>query len=288
MTILGQPNDKLKGYMANIAKRSPLRLVRSLAAPFASDTDEVSSVISSVIGQLGFLLDDALARSMIGRSSFQWDDIKRGGVSLFFILPEAESIVFTRYARLFWASCINAMYRPPAHPVLCVVDEAFSTLGSSAPELFEHAFALAPGFGLRVHLVYQNLPQVQAQFGNQWQSIMGAAGLQQFFAPADLETAKYLVERIGNRTVTVTNVASSYSVNTGADGTTSGSRSTNISTQYFDRPLWTVQELLDMPDDRQLLLFSGLGKALYAARKPYWYSDFHNRFDANPYAPTRR
>lgn len=156
--VLGLPDSQLKAYMGLLAERSPVPLVRSLASAFTADTREVSSIISSVVGQLGFLLDTSIAAAMNGTSSFSWDEVKQGGISLFFVMPEAESVAFSRFNRLFWASCINAMYRPPFHPVLAVIDEASNSLGGSTLEVFEHAFSLWRVFGLSLHLLFQNLP----------------------------------------------------------------------------------------------------------------------------------
>lgn len=285
MTILGLPDTAFKAYMERLAESS-LPFVRNLAGPFCADSKENRGIVSSMIGQLGFLNDARIARVLSGRSSFRWSDLKRGGISVFFCLPEKVAATFGRFSRLFWTSCISSLYQPPFAPILLVIDEAANSLESSM-ELFEHAFALGPGFGLRLHLLFQNLPQLNSLFKEQAQSVMSSAGVIQLFRPNDRTTAQYLSERAGRRTVSILNESTTINENMGDNGHVSSGISTSFSRQYFDRPQWTEQQLYEMSVHKQVLIFEGIGAPVIALRKPYWRSGWAARFDDNPYAPLR-
>jgi hypothetical protein len=52
----------------------------------------------------------------------------------------------------------------------------------------ERAAAHFPGFGVKLWMVLQDLAQLQWQYRNSWQTMIGNAGLVQFFATLNLVT----------------------------------------------------------------------------------------------------
>jgi hypothetical protein len=52
----------------------------------------------------------------------------------------------------------------------------------------ERAAAHLPGFGVKLWMVLQDLAQLQWQYRNSWQTMIGNAGLVQFFATLNLVT----------------------------------------------------------------------------------------------------
>ncbi len=289
--ILSKPDIEVKAFLSVVAEHSPVPFVRQSLAPFGADTDEVSSVISSTLGQLGFLADENIARVLNGPSSFRWSDMKRGGMSIFFCMPEKLAETGSRFTRLFWTSAINAVYESPYHPILMIIDEAANSLHATS-QLFETAFALGRGFGLRLHLLFQNLPQLYGLFKEQSESIMSSAGVTQWYRPNDITTAKYIMERAGNITFPVHKANHAFSTTEGMNDSgrknLSFNTSTSYSTDYYDRPRWTAQQLFEMSTHRQLLFFEGMGAPLAAWRLPYPLSPWASRFDDNPYVVKKR
>ena len=89
-------------------------------------------------------------------------------------------------------------------PVLMMVDE-FAQLGP-IPAI-ENALTYGPGFGLRLWLIVQDIPQLKKNYPESWETILGACGVKQFFGINDLTTAKYLSELIGEQEIEVPTIS---------------------------------------------------------------------------------
>lgn len=89
-------------------------------------------------------------------------------------------------------------------PILMLIDEFFQ-LGPM-PTIV-NTLTYAPGSGLRMWLIVQDLVQLKTNYPKSWETIVGACGIQQFFGVNDLTTAKYLSEMVGDSEVLVPSVA---------------------------------------------------------------------------------
>lgn len=287
MEILRLPASEFKAYMERLTE-SPIPLVRNFAGPFCDESNEVRSIVSTVVGQLSFLNDQQICSILRGPSSFQTRDLKRGGLSLFFCLPDLVTATFPRFSRLLWASIVSSMYRMPYAPCLCIIDEASSSLDGASAKIFEDAFSLGSGYGLRIHLLFQSFAQLKAMFKGEADTIISGAGVKQFFAINDASTAAWIAERAGDTTMTIMNRSVSFNQNVGADGRETSGTSESYAPQYFKRPRWTAQQLYEFPSDQQILFFEGIGAPVIAARKPYWQSAWKERLDDNLLIPKAR
>lgn len=83
-------------------------------------------------------------------------------------------------------------------PVLMMIDEFFQ-LGP-LPAI-ENTLTYAPGFGLRLWLIIQDIGQLKKNYPDTWETILGACGIKQFFGINDLATAKYLSELLGEEEI---------------------------------------------------------------------------------------
>lgn len=283
MRVLGQSPEVFRAYMENLAA-SPIRMVRNVAGQFAEESKEVASIVSTAVGQLGFLNDDNIAACLEGPSSFTWDQVKRGGITLYVCLPEAEAKAYGRFTRAIFACCMKALYRPPQLPCLLLLDEIATAMSGAVMDLLLTCFALGSGAGIRIHAVFQDLQQVHTMFGPQAHTLLSASGVRQFFRPNDEVTARHLAERCGRRTVSL--VHETTGVNTDPRGQESMSH--GYSVQHYDRPLITDYELYEMPNDRQVLIFEGLSAPVFAWRYPYPMTPWADRFDENPFYQAER
>lgn len=89
-------------------------------------------------------------------------------------------------------------------PVLMMIDEFFQ-LGP-IPSI-ENTLTYAPGFGLRLWLIVQDVVQLKKNYPDSWETILGACGIKQFFGVNDLTTAKYISELIGEQEIDVPTVS---------------------------------------------------------------------------------
>jgi type IV secretion system protein VirD4 len=75
-----------------------------------------------------------------------------------------------------------------------MMDE-FATLGHM--EIMERAAAhFFPGFGIKLWVVLQTLKHLQDQYGANWETFVGNAGVVQLFANGDEETLRYAAGRM--------------------------------------------------------------------------------------------
>lgn len=91
-------------------------------------------------------------------------------------------------------------------PVLMMIDEFFQ-LGP-LPSI-ENTLTYAPGMGLRLWLIVQDIGQLKKNYPDSWETILGACGIKQFFGINDLPTAKYLSELMGEEEIDVPSVTMS-------------------------------------------------------------------------------
>lgn len=88
-------------------------------------------------------------------------------------------------------------------PVLMMMDEFFQ-LGPLSG--IENTLTYAPGFGLRLWLIVQDIGQLKKNYPDSYDTILGACGVKQFFGINDLPTAKYVTELLGEEEIEVPSI----------------------------------------------------------------------------------
>lgn len=119
-------------------------------------------------------------------------------------------------------------------PVLMMIDEFFQ-LGP-LPAI-ENTLTYAPGFGLRLWLIIQDIVQLKKNYPDTWETILGACGVKQFFGINDLATAKYLSELMGEEEIDVPSVT--LTKNTSETKGTSSSRTEGTSHSSSTSESWS-------------------------------------------------
>ncbi|KPQ05935.1 MAG: type IV secretion system protein VirD4 [Rhodobacteraceae bacterium HLUCCA12] len=118
-------------------------------------------------------------------------------------------------------------------PILMMIDEFFQ-LGP-LPSI-ENTLTYAPGFGLRMWLIVQDIGQLKKNYPDSWETILGACGIKQFFGINDLPTAKYLSELLGEEEVDVPSITltknRSETRGTNESATVGSSQSTSAGTNW--------------------------------------------------------
>ena len=89
-------------------------------------------------------------------------------------------------------------------PILMLIDEFFQ-LGP-IPSIV-NTLTYAPGSGLRMWLIVQDLNQLKTNYPKSWETIVGACGIKQFFGINEMTTAKYLSEMMGEGEILVPTVS---------------------------------------------------------------------------------
>jgi type IV secretion system protein VirD4 len=197
----------------------------------------------------------------MARSDFQWADLRQDSATVFLVLPPDRLTTYSRWLRLLIAQSIQQLARTPAPsgqpPMLLLLDE-FAALGRLEPVL--QAAGVMAGLGLQLWPILQDLAQLRAAYGPSASTFLANAGLLQVAAPADLETAQWLSQALGNSTIGFETHSSSHTTADNPEG--HGSTSHGRATQRVGRPLLNPDEAMRLPADQQVLLRPGQRAAL--------------------------
>ena len=161
---------------------------------------ERGGVLSTARRNLEFL-ERRPMRRVLAASSFDIDQIKTDdrGVTVYLCLPPQRMDDCGRWLRLVVMSALERMYEieePPAtgYPVLFLLEEFASLRHMPA---IEHAAGYAAGFGVKLWIILQDLPQLKAHYSKGWETFLGNAGAIQAFANGDPTTLEFLSKKLG-------------------------------------------------------------------------------------------
>lgn len=238
---------------------------------------ERSGVISTAQSQT-HILDAPRLVANLAASDFSFGALKAKPATVFLVLPADRLVAFGRWLRLMITEALTELVRRPGRPdqpVLFVLDE-FAALGHLEP--VETAMGLLAGYGVQLWPILQDLSQLKDLYPNRWPTFLGNAGVVQSFGVAETVTAAWLSERLGTRTVALRN-RSLAGATLGADSPGKYSEAHAVS----GRPLMTVDELLRLPADQELLLLPG-HPPIKASKLAYFRDkEFAGLFDDNPW-----
>lgn len=281
MQKFAPPNaDKLIEQIARKVRLTGARLVT------VAD-EELSGIIGSAATPLEPYLDPILSQNTAA-SDFLVSDLMDAEqpVSLYYVLPGTDIERLVPITRLLLITMMRklapAMERddtgnvkaPHKHRLLMMMDE-FPILG--ALDEFQTSMAFLGGYGIKVYLIAQDVPQITRAYG-QHESIIGNCHIRIFYTPNRLETAEPLSRTLGKTTVTTEQITE-----TGSRFSTTLS---NVSRTYSEvqRDLLTPDELLALPqpvknhDGSKILepgavLVSVAGRRPILAKQSLWFLD---------------
>jgi len=204
-------------------------VIREAGAAIAEMGDQTrGSVLATVRDHLSFLTEpqlwDALSNSDDPDRTFSLADLRsqESFTTVYLCLPVDMMYQQGRWLRLILSQVIQYIERTGNDfdkrehwPVLMMIDEFFQ-LGPM-PSIV-NTLTYAPGFGLRLWLIIQDLNQLKANYPKSWETILGACGIKQFFGFNDLTTAKYVSDFLGESEVDVPSITLNQTISE-AEGT---------------------------------------------------------------------
>lgn len=244
--------------------------------------NEGASIISTANTALKEYLDPVLAQNT-SVSDFCVDDLMnyKKPVSLYLVTPPSDLLRLAPIFRLFFemmvrhhAKSIGTYVNGQAktnykHKCLFLMDE-FSSLGNL--QSFAATLSYIAGYGMKVFLINQGLPQINGIYGKDNQILMNCH-LQIFYAPNDNDTAKYAEQLVGNATITTESVTDS-----------GGFIPKKTYTQNAQaRALMTSDEIKRL-GDREIISASGFPPVLLDKVKYYENNYFRKRLLSAPVA----
>ena len=232
-------SDGFNGHVAHLARQ-----IESLTG------DGGDSVWSTLYRSLNLIkspvLLPALRPSHLDFSTLKIANPEEGKpTTVYLVLPAKRLETHSIWLRLMLTSIMGQLSdaRPSQHPVLFMVDEC-AALGRL--EILETAVGLMRGYGMKLWLIFQDLPQLQSIYGKRASSFISNAGIKQFFNVNDLETADFVSQYLGNETREVTSQSIQLDQVSGS-----------LSLSHLARPLLTSDEVRRMGKDDQILFYEG-------------------------------
>ena len=232
----------------------------------AKPPNEGGSIISTANTALKEYLDPVLAANT-SVSDFCVDDLMnyKKPVSLYLVTPPSDLLRLAPIFRLFFEMMVRHHARVMGfeharpvdkykHKCLFLMDE-FSSLGNL--QSFAATLSYIAGYGMKVFLINQGLPQINGIYGKDNQILMNCH-LQIFYAPNDNDTGKYCESLLGNKTIETESVSS--------DGGLFGKK--NYSRSQTGRALMTADEIKRL-GDKEIIVASGFPPVLTDKVKYY-------------------
>ena len=264
---------------------------------------EFGSIMGEIYATLNFLDDPTLLASLED-SDFSLADLcdSHQPAKVFLNIPAEYLSIWSPLLRLFFV--VTMLYkarRPEAQRLMLIVDEA-GQLGNF--EALLRAFTYGRGAGVSAWAIFQDIGQIIRNFGAPaLQSFLGSAQMRQFFGVRDYQTAQLVSDMLGTQTLSfddplrqreaqrkrrevVERVWNGDDPFEAAHEFAHFTRNAQERTKQARR-LMTPDEILAMPEDRQILFISGKNlPPVYAWKYPYYSRrEMAGLYLPNPYHP---
>lgn len=181
---------------------NPLSAVKAGMGDFFGRPDqERSSVLSTARRHARFLGYESMQKVLTEQGSFDLADLKKTRMTVYLILPAMRMGTCSRWLRLFVNMTLAQMEtvkEKPEFPVILCLDE-FAVLGHM--KTIEDAAGQLAGLGVKLWPILQDLTQLQALYGDRWETFLGNAGVLQFFGNSDQTTLEWISKRLGDTVV---------------------------------------------------------------------------------------
>lgn len=234
-------------------------------------SDEAGSFRTTLSRNLKWMASPEM-RDHLADSDFSlWKIIQQGG-SVYVVVPPDMIDDFKSWLRLMVQMAMSAKIalgdKQKTIPTLFMVDE-FSLLGRFGE--VERQASYARGFNVKFALIIQNIGQIKNLYKGNWETFMGNAGAIIAFGTNDLETEKYISDRMGQ----VMTIETAQSINTGESsqflGGAGASLGSSMSRARHMRPVKLPNEIHDEAARETLRAFvvPASGKPFAVQRQNY-------------------
>jgi type IV secretion system protein VirD4 len=211
---------------------------------------ELSSALTTTSRHLRFLDTPAVAASTRS-SSFRPDDLRRGKMTVYLVLPPEHMQSCMALLRLWVGTLMRAVVRgglQERNKVHFVLDEAAS-LGHGMKALSD-AVDKYRAYGIRCQWYYQSMGQLKLCWPEDQGQTLLSNSSQVFFAVNDLPTAEYVSNRLGSTTIPVASGGSSTGRSSSSTFGGQGAGSWNSGTSSGRNDNWSqIARKLLHPDE---------------------------------------
>ena len=241
--------------------------IREMISPYIDLANETYSGIMSNLSESMKFLSDPQVKQATGTSSFSMKDLIDLPITVYVIIPPERMETQRTWLRLLLTAGTLAFKNAPlatrqtAQRCMFLIDE-FPALGYMPNFLTD--IATMAGYGVDYTLIVQGLDQLKAHYKEGAGTILSNCSFKWFCNVNDLESAKYLSESLGKKTVATT--GHSKSTGLSPTGQTEGESTTEGET---GRNLLNPDEILNLGRDVAIVL-NPLVKPQYVRPVDYW------------------
>lgn len=235
----------------NAMRQSEHPVVCRVAEGFSQKEDKERSAVISTAQSRTEVFDSPQLSAITAKSDFRMEDLKKGVLSLYIIIPPEYVTVYQPFLRLLIGLSTAAMTRNarlPKHNVLFLLDE-LPALGHMRP--IEDGIGYLAGYGASLWLFVQDLDQLSQTY-KKWRSLIANCAVRQAFNVQDPDTARLLSSMLGQRTVRATNQGKA-----GRFFLFGLPNSFSESQSEVGRPLLAPDEIMLLPESCELLFVQG-------------------------------
>jgi len=218
--------------------------------------DMKGSIIVSLLTTISDYINETVG-NFTDFSDFHLQEIGRKKTMLYVIIPVMDTS-WEGLTNIFFSQLFDQLYELASdnHSKLPVsVDfilDEFVNLGKF--NNYEEFLATCRGYGIGVATILQSLTQLQDKYNREKaESILGNCSVQICMNASNNTTAKHFSDLLGKTTVKVETSNKSSSKQTSKEG---GTTSHSDNESYSARDLMTPDEVKNLPDDTQIIVFA--------------------------------
>lgn len=255
--LRGQGNfvDDVKNLLQ--AHRETMNPVAYMALnAFAQKADKEQSAVLSTLNAALELWANPLIDAATARSDFDLRKLREEPTTVYVGVTPNNLHRLRPLMQVFYQQAIDMMTekQPDAvkdpYPVLFLMDE-FPSLGRMTQ--FEQGIAYLAGYRVRLFLIIQDIPQLEASYGRSGMNVfMGNSKLRITFASNSYETAELISRYVGTFGADIESNSRSQEAGLSMR---SGYKSTSES--QVARPLLMPQEILQLSPDEEIVMVEG-------------------------------
>jgi type IV secretion system protein VirD4 len=247
-------DEPLPDVAQRINNVSPKLAVKFLDCSFERADFENKFLLSAwgtLTAKLDTLLADSIVQCFTG-SDFTPKDLMCSDkpITVYLRWTESDLLVLSPLVKLLWSSFINELITTydnrsgeNCHPVLLLLDEAGRT---AVPHLSDYASTVC-GRGISLWIAVQDLSQLEEIYGrHKAKTFRNNCDTQIYYRPNDLDTARYLEERLGKKSEYAESKTSRQGIET-----TQGQSEQGV-------PLLTARNIMELKDEDIIGFYSNL------------------------------
>lgn len=279
-TVYQQGYEKMLEYL-ELAPPTKAGIARDAYAILADAGEEEGGSISTTLSRQIRWMSDPRMQAHLKDTGFSLVKALRDNASVYVCIPPSRIPRMNRWMRAIVRVAFDAKMNAPSdhkgEQSLFLLDE-FSALGHF--QIIEDAAAYMAGYGIKLVPVIQNVGQIQKLYSKNWETFLGNAGGIIAWGLNDLETEKYVSDRLGQVREYERSFGESRNRDQAGSTQQGGSSSSNIAVR--DRAIrWPNEIHMEgAREEMRAFVVPAAGAPFMVERRPYMAQTDQGLFDS--------